>query len=157
MSHYTEFESCLFYKTLNISKLIINDLDHFHNYGHIWKVHILKAWFGPPSWKEEEKGILWAGLESQVSVDAGLKQLKVISRGEDGDWEWVPVSGGLRDKGVWKALVRFLSNLTAKGCWAFENCVFLVKRVVSSKALDWAFFLVSPLWCLYFLKTIFTF
>ena len=34
MFHYTEFESCLFYKTLNISKLIINDLDHFHNYGH---------------------------------------------------------------------------------------------------------------------------
>ena len=34
MYNYTELESCLFYKTLNISKLTINDLDHFHNYGH---------------------------------------------------------------------------------------------------------------------------
>ena len=30
-----------------------------------------------------------------MSVDAGLKHLKVISRGEDGGREWVPVSGGL--------------------------------------------------------------
>ena len=29
-----------------------------------------------------------------------------------------------------KALVRFLSNLTAKGCSAFENRVFLVKRAL---------------------------
>ena len=36
----------------------------------------------------------------KVSVDAGLKQLKVLSSGEDGGWEWVPVSGGHRDKGV---------------------------------------------------------
>ena len=36
----------------------------------------------------------------KVSVDMGLKQLKVISRGKDGGWEWVPVSGGHRDKRV---------------------------------------------------------
>ena len=35
-----------------------------------------------------------------MSVDAGLKQLKVISRGEDGGWELVPISGGQRDKRV---------------------------------------------------------
>ena len=31
-------------------------------------------------------------------MDAGLKQLKVIGRGEDDDWERAPVSGGHRDK-----------------------------------------------------------
>ena len=35
-----------------------------------------------------------------MSVDAGLKHLKVISRGEDGGRERVPVSGGHRDKRV---------------------------------------------------------
>ena len=35
-----------------------------------------------------------------MSVDAGLKQLKVISRGEDGGWERVSISGGQRDKRV---------------------------------------------------------
>ena len=38
--------------------------------------------------------------ESKVSVDAGLKQLKVISRGEDGSWKRVPVPRGHRDKRV---------------------------------------------------------
>ena len=33
-----------------------------------------------------------------MSVDAGLKHLKVISRGEDGGWD--PISGGQRDKRV---------------------------------------------------------
>ena len=33
-------------------------------------------------------------------MDVDLKQLKVISCGEDGDWEWVPISGGHRDKRV---------------------------------------------------------
>ena len=32
--------------------------------------------------------------------ETGLKQLKVISRGEDGSWKRVPVSGGHRDKRV---------------------------------------------------------
>ena len=32
----------------------------------------------------------WAG--SKVSVDAGLKQLKVIGRGKDRGWKQVPVS-----------------------------------------------------------------
>ena len=31
-------------------------------------------------------------------MDAGFKQLKVISRGEDDGWEGVQVSGGLMDK-----------------------------------------------------------
>ena len=35
-----------------------------------------------------------------MSVDVGLKQLKVMSCGEDGGWERVPVSGGHRDKRV---------------------------------------------------------
>ena len=41
----------------------------------------------------EEEGVLWAGQELTVSVGVGLKQLKVISRGEDGGWKRVPVSG----------------------------------------------------------------
>ena len=35
-----------------------------------------------------------------MSVDVGLKQMKVISRGEDGGRERVPVSGGYRHKRV---------------------------------------------------------
>ena len=37
-----------------------------------------------------------------MSGDAGLKLLKVISRGEDGGWERVPISGGQRHKRVGK-------------------------------------------------------
>ena len=33
-------------------------------------------------------------------MDAGVKQLKAISRGEDGSLKRVPVSGGHRDKRV---------------------------------------------------------
>ena len=43
-------------------------------------------------------------------MDVGLKQLMVISRGEDGGWEVIGI------KELAKALVRFLSNLTAKWC-----------------------------------------
>ena len=50
-----------------------------------------------------------------MSVDAGLKQLKVISRGEGGgrecEFQSLEVIG---IKELAKALVRFLSNLTAK-------------------------------------------
>ena len=35
-----------------------------------------------------------------MSVDAGLKLMKVISRGEDGSWKRVSVSGGRMDKRV---------------------------------------------------------
>ena len=56
------------------------------------------------------KEILWAGEELKVSVDAGLKQLKVISRGEDGAFQSLEVIG---IKELVKALVRFLSNLRA--------------------------------------------
>ena len=51
------------------------------------KVHPLKAWVGPSIVKRRRGDILWAGYELKVSVDAGLKQLKVISRGEDGGWK----------------------------------------------------------------------
>ena len=54
------------------------------------------AWIGPSTVKRRRGGFY--GLDRKVSVDAGLKELKVISRGEDGGREWVPVSGGHRDK-----------------------------------------------------------
>ena len=41
------------------------------------------------------------------------------------------------------ALVRFLSNLTAKGCWAFENRVFLVKGALGG-IIDFSHTCVSP-------------
>ena len=46
-----------------------------------------------------------------MTVDAGLKQLKVISRGEDGGWERVPVSGGHKDKRVGES-----AGSISKGC-----------------------------------------
>ena len=49
-------------------------------------------------------------------MDAGFKQPKVISRGEDGGWKRVPVSGVIGIKELAKPLVRFLFNLISKGC-----------------------------------------
>ena len=52
----------------------------------------------------------------KASVDAGLKQLKVIRRGKTvagSEFQSLEVIG---IKELAKALVRFLSNLTAKGC-----------------------------------------
>ena len=68
--------------------------------GYTKKVHPQRPELAPPSWKEEVEGILWAGKESEVSVDAGLKQLQVISRGVDGARKRVPDSGGHGDKRV---------------------------------------------------------
>ena len=51
----------------------------------------------------------WVGVEG-ISVDAGLKQQKVISRGKDGGWERVPVSGGHRDKIVGEGACSVLAN-----------------------------------------------
>ena len=48
-------------------------------------------------------------------MDAGLKQLKVISRGEDGGWEWVPVSGGHRDKRVGECAVSAFIQFDSEG------------------------------------------
>ena len=49
-------------------------------------VHPLKAWVGPSVEKRRRGNFMgWVGVK--VSVDAGLKQLKVISRGEDGGWK----------------------------------------------------------------------
>ena len=50
-------------------------------------MHLLKALIGPSIVERRRRGDLWAGQGLKVSVDAGLKQLKVISRGEDGGWE----------------------------------------------------------------------
>ena len=50
-----------------------------------------------------------------MSVDAGLKRLKVISRGEDGGREWVPVSGGHRDKRVGESAGSILIQFDSKG------------------------------------------
>ena len=61
-----------------------NDIDERRRYTK--KVHPLKALVGPPIVKRRIKGDLWAGWGLKVSVDAGLKQLKVISRREDGGW-----------------------------------------------------------------------
>ena len=53
----------------------------------------------------------------KVSVGSSLEQLKIISREEDGGWNRVPVSlEVIGIKELAKALVRFLSNLPAKGC-----------------------------------------
>ena len=51
-----------------------------------------------------------------MSVNAGLKQVKVISRGKTvagSEFQSLEVIG-IKELG--KALVRILSNLTAKGC-----------------------------------------
>ena len=50
-----------------------------------------------------------------MSVDAGLKQLKVISRGQDGGWKLVPVSGGHRDKRVGESARSFFIQFDSKG------------------------------------------
>ena len=62
-----------------------NDIDVRRRYTR--KVHPLKALVGPSIVKRGRRGDLWAGQKLKVSVDPGLKQLKVISRGEDGGWE----------------------------------------------------------------------
>ena len=50
-------------------------------------MHPLKALVGPSIVKRRIRGDLWAGQGLEVSVDAGLKHLKVISRGEGGGRE----------------------------------------------------------------------
>ena len=50
-----------------------------------------------------------------MSVDVGLKQLKVISLGENGGWEWVPVSGGHRDKRVGESAPSIFIQFDSKG------------------------------------------
>ena len=49
-------------------------------------------------------------------MDVGLRQLKVISRREDGSWKRVPFSEGHRDKRVGESAGLFLFNLIAKRC-----------------------------------------
>ena len=59
-------------------------------------------------------------------MDAGVKQLKVIGRGEmvvGSEFQYREVIG-IND--LTKALVRFVS----KGCWAIENRVFVIKKVL---------------------------
>ena len=71
--------------------------------------------------------MLWAGKELKVSVDAGLKQLEVISRGKDGDWEWVLVSGGHRDKRAGERARPIFIQFDSEGG---ENRVFWVKSAL---------------------------
>ena len=47
-------------------------------------MHPLKAWVGLSIVKRKEEEGNFIGW---VSVDVGLKQVKVISRGEDGGWK----------------------------------------------------------------------
>ena len=51
-----------------------------------------------------------------MSVDEGLKQLKVISRGKTVTGSEFQSLGVIGIKELAKAFIRFLSNLTAKGC-----------------------------------------
>ena len=62
-----------------------------------------------------------------MSVDAGLKHLKVISRGEDGGREWVPVSGGHRDTRVGVSAGSIFIQFDSEGVLGFR------KARVSSK------------------------
>ena len=63
-----------------------------------------------------------------MSVDVCLKQLKVIARKTLAGSEFQSLEViGIKD--LAKALIRFLSNLTAKG-WAFEIRVFLTNRAL---------------------------
>ena len=69
----------------SIFLFFINDIDVRRRYTK--KVHPLKAW---PLHHEKKKKRGFYGMreyESKVSVDADLKQLKVISRREDGGWK----------------------------------------------------------------------
>ena len=50
-----------------------------------------------------------------MSVEAGLKQLKVVSRGEDGGWERVPVSGGHRDERVGESACSIFFQFDSEG------------------------------------------
>ena len=60
-------------------------------------------------------------------MDAGLKQLKVISRGEDGGWERVPVYGGHRDKRVGQ--IATLSLKLAKILLVLKSCLCFLKFI----------------------------
>ena len=56
-----------------------------------------------------------------MSVDAGLKQLKVISRGEVGGTEGVQVSGGHRDKRVGESARSMFIQFDSKGVVSVRN------------------------------------
>ena len=61
----------------------------------------------------------WVGVE--VSVDADLKQLKVISRGENGGWKRVPVSGGHRDKRIGESAGSIFIQFDNEGVLSFRK------------------------------------
>ena len=50
-----------------------------------------------------------------MSVDVGIKQLRVISCGEDGGWERVPVFGGHRDKRVGESVRSIFIQFDSEG------------------------------------------
>ena len=63
-------------------------------------------------------------------MDVDLKQLKVISCGEDGDWEWVPISGGHRDKRVGESARSIFIQFVSKGVLSVRKPRVLVKRAL---------------------------
>ena len=69
-------------------------------------------------------------------MDAGLKDLKVKDAGKQvagSEFQSLEVIG---IKELAKTLIRFLSNLTAKGCWAFENRVLLVNSALGGSLIS---------------------
>ena len=48
-------------------------------------------------------------------MGASLKQLKVISRGEEGSWKRIPVSGGHRDKRVGESVGSIFIEFHSEG------------------------------------------
>ena len=112
-------EYCRTNRKFDFFFFFFNEIDVRRRY--TGKVHPLKVWIGPSIVKRRRRGEFyglgrsWRCLWMRV---LNSWKLKVISCGEDDGWEWVPVSGEIKE--LAKALVRILSNLTAKGCWAFE-------------------------------------
>ena len=102
------------------------DIDERRRYTK--KVHPLKAWIGPSMVKRRRRGGFyelgrsWRCLWMRVLNSWRLWETGKTVAGSE--FQSLEVIG---KKELAKALVRFLSNLTAKGGWALENRVFLVK------------------------------
>ena len=54
-------------------------------------------------------------------MGAGLKQLKVISRGEDGSWKRVPLSRGHRDKRVGESAGSIFIQFDSEGVLSVQK------------------------------------
>ena len=67
-----------------------------------------------------------------MSVDAGLKQLEVISRVEDGGWEGVPVSRSHRDKRVGESACSIFFHFDI--LWITQNHNNIIKSKTEFKS-----------------------